>query len=302
MTTLADAAEVAEREGVRSPAVVVVGEVVRIREQVGDLVPPSLLADAAPTSSCSPTARRTPATPPAWRRSPSRSGGARPGHVHAAYLDHHPPSATEVAKRLDGGVLVPLLLTTAYHVKTDVPEAAAAMDALGRGRYAVAACARSGPPALHRGRRAAGPRGLPARPAYRRGALRRRVVRPRSHQRDRRCGRRTDPRRLGPVGSGGTGGWGRRGGGRGPAAGRGSPAGAGRDLHGRRGRAARPDGHPRREGRRRGRAGDPRPDRRPRRPPRAPRAGGAARRSGSLRPCQTSTRGSGSTTTARSSP
>ena len=49
IATLADAAEVAEREGVRSPAVVVVGEVVRIREQVGDLVPPTLLADAAPS-------------------------------------------------------------------------------------------------------------------------------------------------------------------------------------------------------------------------------------------------------------
>ena len=49
IATLADAAEVAEREGVRSPAVVVVGEVVRIREQVGDLVPPTLLAAAAPS-------------------------------------------------------------------------------------------------------------------------------------------------------------------------------------------------------------------------------------------------------------
>ncbi len=64
--------------------------------------------------------------------------------MHAAYLDHHAPSATEVARRLDGGVLVPLLLTTAYHVKTDVPEAAAAMDALGRGPYAVAAALGSG--------------------------------------------------------------------------------------------------------------------------------------------------------------
>jgi len=59
--------------------------------------------------------------------------------VHAAYLDHHGPSATEVAGRLDGGVLIPLLLTSAYHVKSDVPEAAAAMTALGRGPYAVAA-------------------------------------------------------------------------------------------------------------------------------------------------------------------
>ena len=137
--TLADAADVAARAGVRSPAVVVVGEVVRVREQVGDLVPPSLLADAAPSLVLLAHGSPDPRHAAGVEKVAEQVRRRWPGHVHAAYLDHHPPSATEVAKRLDGGVLVPLLLTTAYHVKTDVPEAAAAMDALGRGRYAVAA-------------------------------------------------------------------------------------------------------------------------------------------------------------------
>ncbi|MEP6649603.1 MAG: uroporphyrinogen-III C-methyltransferase [Lapillicoccus sp.] len=138
VTTLAEAAAVAEREGVRSPAVVVVGDVVRIREQVGDLVPPSLLAGAAPSLILLAHGSPDPRHAAGVERAAEQVRRRWPGHVHAAYLDHHPPSATDVAERLDGGVLVPLLLTTAYHVKTDVPEAAAAMDALGRGHYAVA--------------------------------------------------------------------------------------------------------------------------------------------------------------------
>ena len=119
----------ASAKGVRSPAVVVVGEVVRIREQVGDLVPPSLLADAAPSLVLLAHGSPDPRHAAGVEKVAEQVRRRWPGHVHAAYLDHHPPSATEVAKRLDGGVLVPLLLTTAYHVKTDVPEAAAAMDA-----------------------------------------------------------------------------------------------------------------------------------------------------------------------------
>lgn len=61
-----------------------------------------------------------------------------PGGVHTAYLDHHPPSPTDVATTLRGGVVVPLLLTHAYHVRVDIPQAAAAMSAVGRGGYAVA--------------------------------------------------------------------------------------------------------------------------------------------------------------------
>jgi uroporphyrin-III C-methyltransferase / precorrin-2 dehydrogenase / sirohydrochlorin ferrochelatase len=138
VTTLEDAAEVAEREGVRSPAVVVVGDVVRVREQVGDLVPPSLLTDVGPSlvllAHGSPDPRHAKGVETIAEQVRRRWSG----HVHAAYLDHHSPSATDVARRLNGGVLVPLLLTTAYHVRKDVPEAVAAMDALGRGRYAVA--------------------------------------------------------------------------------------------------------------------------------------------------------------------
>ena len=62
-----------------------------------------------------------------------------PRPVHTAYLDHHAPSATDVASVAHGGALVPLLLTRATHVRDDVPVAAAAMTGLGRGRYAVAA-------------------------------------------------------------------------------------------------------------------------------------------------------------------
>jgi uroporphyrin-III C-methyltransferase/precorrin-2 dehydrogenase/sirohydrochlorin ferrochelatase len=138
VTTLAEAAEVAAREGVRSPAVIVVGEVVRVREQVGDLVPATLLAEAAPSlvllAHGSPDPRHAKGVEKVAEQVRHRWGG----QVHTAYLDHHGPAATDVARRLGGGVVVPLLLTAAYHVKTDVPEAAAAMNALGRGRYAVA--------------------------------------------------------------------------------------------------------------------------------------------------------------------
>jgi uroporphyrin-III C-methyltransferase/precorrin-2 dehydrogenase/sirohydrochlorin ferrochelatase len=138
VTTLEDAAEVAEREGVRSPAVVVVGDVVRVREQVGDLVPPSLLTDAGPSLVLLAHGSPDPRHAKGVEKIAEQVRRRWSGHVHAAYLDHHSPSATDVARRLNGGVLVPLLLTTAYHVRKDVPEAVAAMDALGRGRYAVA--------------------------------------------------------------------------------------------------------------------------------------------------------------------
>ncbi len=139
VTTLAEAAETAEREGVRSPAVVVVGEVVRVREQVGDLVPPELLAAAAPSlvllAHGSPDPRHAKGIEAVAELVRQRW----PGQVHAAYLDHHPPSAAEVAGRVQRGVVVPLLLTTAYHVKHDVPAAAAAMSAGDRGPFPVAA-------------------------------------------------------------------------------------------------------------------------------------------------------------------
>jgi uroporphyrin-III C-methyltransferase/precorrin-2 dehydrogenase/sirohydrochlorin ferrochelatase len=138
VTTLEDAAEVAEREGVRSPAVVVVGDVVRVREQVGDLVPPSLLTSAGPSLVLLAHGSPDPRHAKGVEKIAEEVRRRWSGQVHAAYLDHHSPSATDVAQRLNGGVLVPLLLTTAYHVRKDVPEAVAAMDALGRGQYAVA--------------------------------------------------------------------------------------------------------------------------------------------------------------------
>jgi len=58
--------------------------------------------------------------------------------VHTAYLDHHAPSVTDVAAVASGGVLAPLLLTRATHIRDDVPVAARDMEALGRGRYVVA--------------------------------------------------------------------------------------------------------------------------------------------------------------------
>ena len=138
VTTLAEAAEVAAREGVRSPAVIVVGEVVRVREKVGDLVPPALLAEAAPSLVLLAHGSPDPRHAKGVEKVAEQVRRRWPGRVRAAYLDHHPPTALDVAQRLTGGVVVPLLLTAAYHVKTDVPRAVAAMDAVGRGRYAVA--------------------------------------------------------------------------------------------------------------------------------------------------------------------
>lgn len=48
--------------------------------------------------------------------------------VHTAYLDHHPPSPGEAAGRLGArAVVVPVLLTPAFHAAVDVPEAVATM-------------------------------------------------------------------------------------------------------------------------------------------------------------------------------
>ena len=50
--------------------------------------------------------------------------------VHTAYLDHHPPTPAEVAHQAGRGVVVPVLLTPAYHARVDVPAAVAAMNAV----------------------------------------------------------------------------------------------------------------------------------------------------------------------------
>ncbi len=53
--------------------------------------------------------------------------------VHTAYLDHHAPGPAETGAVLQGGaVVVPVLLTPAFHAKVDVPNAVRVMaDAAG---------------------------------------------------------------------------------------------------------------------------------------------------------------------------
>lgn len=55
--------------------------------------------------------------------------------VHTAYLDHHPPSPAEAADRARHGAVVPVLLTPAYHVRVDVPDAVASMNAAADGPF-----------------------------------------------------------------------------------------------------------------------------------------------------------------------
>jgi sirohydrochlorin ferrochelatase len=61
--------------------------------------------------------------------------------VHTAYLDHHPPSPQDAAAEVRSGraVVVPVLLTPAYHVRVDVPGAVTAMKAAGHARFEVTA-------------------------------------------------------------------------------------------------------------------------------------------------------------------
>lgn len=150
VTTLEKAADVAEQEEVRAPAIIVIGEVVSLRACLGDLrgsgggraeaaahvgADPADARDLVLLAHGSPDPRHAAGVAAVVERV-RRRAPARP--IHPAYLDHHPPSATDVAGRLTGGVLVPLLLTPATHVRGDVPAAAAEMAALGHGRYAVA--------------------------------------------------------------------------------------------------------------------------------------------------------------------
>jgi sirohydrochlorin ferrochelatase len=59
--------------------------------------------------------------------------------VHTAYLDHHPPAPDEVARVLGPeAVVVPVLLTPAYHARVDVPSAVRTM-AKASGSHVVAA-------------------------------------------------------------------------------------------------------------------------------------------------------------------
>lgn len=135
VTTLDQAAETAAREQVRSPAVVVIGDVVALHAQLGDLRATGAAQPPAPAlvllAHGSPDPRHAEGAEAVARR--VRNLWAGP--VHTAYLDHHPPSATEVAQEAAGGVLVPLLLTRATHVRNDIPVAAEQMGAVGRGAF-----------------------------------------------------------------------------------------------------------------------------------------------------------------------
>ncbi|GGO12908.1 sirohydrochlorin chelatase [Microbispora bryophytorum] len=64
---------------------------------------------------------------------------ARPGlDVRAAYLDHAPPSLPQALSGLDEAVVLPLLLTAAYHSRVDIP--AALREATGRTPRLRAVC------------------------------------------------------------------------------------------------------------------------------------------------------------------
>ncbi len=52
--------------------------------------------------------------------------------VLTAYLDHHGPTPADVGADAAGGVVVPVLLTPAYHARVDVPEAVTTMTAAAR--------------------------------------------------------------------------------------------------------------------------------------------------------------------------
>ena len=58
--------------------------------------------------------------------------------VHEAYLDHHGPTPSDAAEQAGHGVVVPVLLTPAYHARVDVPAAVDAMNAVG-GPFAASA-------------------------------------------------------------------------------------------------------------------------------------------------------------------
>ncbi len=147
VTTLEKAADVAEQEHVGSPAVIVVGDVVSVRAELGDLRGVDAVGAGSAVAASAPVAPSLVllahgSPDPRHAEGVERVAGhvrrAWAGAVRTAYLDHHPPTPAEVAEGLSGGVVVPLLLTTAHHVRVDVPAAAASMDAVGRGGYVVA--------------------------------------------------------------------------------------------------------------------------------------------------------------------
>ena len=154
VATLASIAEEAERRAVRSPAVVVIGDVVRLADALGPRT-----GHPGPRCTRQPGRRGTPPQlVPSWRRYatavglPSWVGWVTPPRRSPTRCDH----AGEHA------VVVPFLLAPAFHAREDVP-AGASRRAGGR---------RPGPG--RRRRRPTGPRpGVPARGDRRRLRCRR---------------------------------------------------------------------------------------------------------------------------------
>lgn len=59
--------------------------------------------------------------------------------VSAAYLDHHGPTPTDVARRVGAAWVVPLLLSAGFHRRVDVPAALAQMRAVAGGPFELVA-------------------------------------------------------------------------------------------------------------------------------------------------------------------
>ena len=115
VATLASIAEEAERRAVRSPAVVVIGDVVRLADALGP--PPATLVLAAHGS---PDARHA-ATVGAVVASIRDRG--RPAVV--GWLGHSSPSLADAVDHAgEHAVVVPFLLAPAFHAREDVPAGA----------------------------------------------------------------------------------------------------------------------------------------------------------------------------------
>jgi uroporphyrin-III C-methyltransferase / precorrin-2 dehydrogenase / sirohydrochlorin ferrochelatase len=117
VATLADVADIAAARGVRSPAVVVVGAVVRLAEALGSETSGRPVVLAAHGSPDPRHARTVEAIAEGLRR---RGRDARIG-----WLGHGTPLLPEaVAQAGPDAVVVPLLLAPAFHARVDVPAGA----------------------------------------------------------------------------------------------------------------------------------------------------------------------------------
>ena len=112
VATLADVADVADGRGVRSPAVVIVGEVVRLAEALGPAAPTLVLAAHG-----SPDPRHA-----ATVHEVAEAVRRRGRDVVVGWLGHASPSLPDAVREAgDGAVVVPFLLAPAFHAREDVP-------------------------------------------------------------------------------------------------------------------------------------------------------------------------------------